>query len=160
MFKYIRSILWAAKCFIVFDLVLLMTGCRQVTSCVEGNGFENELQKSDTLQSFFGRQLVLNDSMLEQISAIARQDDMLSYSDSILQIGDVRWRVNIYEQYITLFTSTEPNAPQMLSVVNYLKSIYGEPDEAYEDEGDYRWTQVRLRRVRSEEGGSFLFFYN
>lgn len=115
---------------------------------------------ADTLQSFFGRQLVLNDSMLEQISAIARQDDMLSYSDSILQIGDVRWRVNIHEQYITLFTSTEPNASQMLSVVNYLKSIYGEPDETYEDEGDYRWTQVRLRRVRSEGIGSFLLFYN
>ena len=134
-------------------VLVMICSCHQQANIVTNDD-------ADTLQSFFGRQLVLNDSMLEQISAIARQDYMLSYSDSILQIGDVRWRVNIHEQYITLFTSTEPNAPQMLSVVNYLKSIYGEPDEAYEDEGDYRWTQVRLRRVRSEGGGSFLLFYN
>ena len=54
---------------------------------------DNSMPK-DTIQSFLGKQLLLNDSVYEQISFIASQDKMLSYKDSILQIGDVRWRVN------------------------------------------------------------------
>lgn len=170
MFKYIRVVLWAMNSFIVFGLILLAIGCWQVTNNAEDYGIENELQKPDTLHSFFGRQLVLNDSIMEQISVIAQQNEMLSYSDSVLQIGDIRWRVNVGESILVLFTSIEPNAPQMLPVIRYITSVYGKPYD--ENEGyDYRWsssvepenaltegTLVRLRRVRSEEGGTFLIF--
>ena len=115
---------------------------------------------------------VLNDLLYEQIATIAEQDEMLSYSDSILQISDVRWRVNIDLPNIVLFTSVQPDDPKMKQVVKYLNSIYGKP---YDDEADgfnIKWsssddsldifrpgsTIVHLRRVHSEEGGTFLLF--
>ena len=126
----------------------------------------------DTIHSFLGRQLILNDSICEQIVEIAAQDDMLSCKDSIVQIGDVRWRVNLYLPRILLFTSVQPDAPEMKSVVKYLNGIYGKPYEDEEDGYNIKWssspdttdifkpysTLVHLRRVHSEEGGTFLFF--
>lgn len=153
---------------IIIAIIAMLT-----ITCIDNNLQINTLtnKETDTLYSFFGRQIVLNDSILEQISTIAQQDKMLLYSDSILQIGDVRWRVNLHDRNLTLFTSVEPDDSQMLPVINYVNSIYGYPYE--EEEYHYLWsssnnpknfyapgryTLVRLRRVRSEEGGTFLFF--
>jgi hypothetical protein len=96
---------------------------------------------------------------------------MLSYGDSILQIGDVRWRVNLDLPNIVLFTSVQPDDPKMKQVVKYLNSIYGNPYQDDEDGYSIKWsssddsldinrpgsTLVHLRRVHSEEGGTFLF---
>ena len=45
--------------------------------------------EQDTLFSFLGKPIVINDKICEQISAIAAQDKKLSYSDSIIQIVNV-----------------------------------------------------------------------
>lgn len=122
--------------------------------------------------SFLGKQVYINDSVIEQISVIAQKDDKLSYSDSIIQIYDIKWRINLRPESIILFTSVNPDEPQMKQVINYLNGIYGEPYD-YEEDFNIKWssstnpddifngasTLVHLRRVRSEEGGTFLMFY-
>ena len=141
---------------------------------IEGNR-TNEITNSipkDTIYSFLGKPIVINDSICEQISAISDQDQMLSYSDSIIQIGDVKWRVNLELPMIVLFTSVQPEDPKMKQVVKYLNSIYGKPYDDEEDGYSIKWsssddsldvfrpgrTLVHLRRTHTEEGGTFLFF--
>ena len=125
-----------------------------------------------SINSFFGRPIVINDSICEQISDIADMDEMLSYSDSIIQIGEVRWRVNLMDNVIALMTSVQPDDPKMKRVVKYLNRIYGKPYQDEDDGYSIKWsssddtlnifkpdcTLVHLRRVNSEEGGTFLFF--
>ena len=134
------------------------------------NRKSNDVVAQDTISSFWGKPIVINDKIYEQISAIAAQDKMLSYSDSIIQIGDVRWRINLMSDGIVLLTSVQPDDPKMKQVVKYLTGIYGKPYE--EDDYDIKWsssdnpsdiarpgsTFVYLRRVHSEEGGTILFF--
>lgn len=136
------------------------------------NRKSNDAVVQDTLSSFLGKLIVINDKIYEQISAIAAQDKMLSYSDSVIQIENVRWRVNLMSDNIVLMTSIQPDNPKMKQVVKYLNSIYGKPYEDEEDGYDIKWsssdnpsdifrpgsTLVHLRRVRSEGGGTFLFF--
>ena len=136
------------------------------------NRKSNDVVAQDTISSFWGKPIVINDKIYEQISAIAAQDKILSYSDSIIQIGDVRWRINLMSDGIVLLTSVQPDDPKMKQVVKYLTGIYGKPYEDEEDGYDIKWsssdnpsdifrpgsTLVHLRRVRSEEGGTFLFF--
>ena len=124
----------------------------------------------DTIDSFFGRPVIINDDVYEQISAIAEQDIMLSYCDSIIQIGDVKWRINLMPNSIALMTSVQPNDPKMKQVVRYLNSIYGKPYQDDDDGFSVKWsssgdslnifcgTLVHLRRAHSEEGGTFLIF--
>ena len=125
----------------------------------------------DTIHSFLGKPIVDNGLIYEQIAAIAAQEEMLSYSDSILQIGEVRWRVNLDLPRIVLFTSAQPDDPKMEQVVKYLNRIYGKPYDG-EDAFSMKWsssddslnifkagsTLVHLRRVNTEEGGTFLMF--
>ena len=132
---------------------------------------ESEMSPN-TIQSFLGKPIIINDSICEQISAIASQDEMLSYNDSILQIGNVRWRVNLDLPNIVLFTSVQPDDPKMKQVVKYLNRIYGKPYQDDEDGYSIKWsssddsldifrsgsTLLHLRRVHSEEGGTFLIF--
>ena len=134
------------------------------------NRKSNDVVAQDTISSFLGKPIVINDKIYEQISAIAVQDKMLSYSDSIIQIGDVKWCVNLMSNNIVLMTSVQPDDPKMKQVVKYLTGIYGKPYE--EDDYDIKWsssdnssdifrpgsTLVHLRRVHSEEGGTFLYF--
>jgi hypothetical protein len=126
--------------------------------------------KQDTISSFLGKPIVINDKIYDQISAIANQDKNLSYSDNIIQIVDVRWRVNLMSGGIVLMTSVQPNNPKMKHVVKYLTGIYGKPYEDEEDGYDIKWsssddlldifrpgcTLVHLRRIRSEEGGTII----
>ena len=152
---------------IIATILLAMVSCHRLES-----NETKEDQFNDTIQSFLGKPVVLNDSVCEQISVIAAHDKMLSYKDSILQIGDVRWRVNLRLPSIALLTSVQPDDPKMKQVVKYLNGIYGKPYEDEEDGYDIKWsssddsldlfrpgsTLVHLRRVHSEEGGTFLFF--
>ena len=126
--------------------------------------------KQDTISSFLGKPIVINDKIYDQISAIANQDKNLSYSDNIIQIVDVRWRVNLMSGGIVLMTSVQPNNPKMKHVVKYLTGIYGKPYEDEEEGYDIKWsssddlldifrpgcTLVHLRRIRSEEGGTII----
>lgn len=143
-----------------------LIGCENKTSQVSNN------TSQDTIL-FLGRTIVDNDSVFQQISAIADEDEMLSYSDSILQIGDVRWGINVRgpKLHISLFTSVQPNTLEMKQVVQYLIGIYGEPfdncegdDEyidliwpAYNDSTTINKGSARLRRIKGEEGGTVLF---
>ena len=136
------------------------------------NRKSNDVVAQDTISSFLGKPIVINDKIYEQISATAAQDKMLSYSDSIIQIGNVRWCVSLMSNNIVLMTSVQPDDSKMKQVVKYLTGIYGKPYEDEEDGYDIKWsssdnpsdifrpgsTLVHLRRVRSEEGGTFLFF--
>ena len=129
-----------------------------------------ETSTSKTIDSFLGKPIAINNSVYEQISTIAEQDKMLSYSDSIIQIGDVRWRVNLMPTSIALMTSVQPDDPMMKIVVKYLNGIYGKPYQDDDDGYSIKWsssgdslkifcgTLVHLRRVHTEEGGTFLFF--
>lgn len=133
---------------------------------------EINITHRDTIYSFLGKPININDSICEQISNIADQDEALSYTDSILQIGDVRWRVNLMPDGIALMTSVQPDDPKMKQVVKYLNSLYGKPYQDDEDGYSIKWsssddsldifrpgsTLVHLRRVHSEEGGTFLLF--
>ncbi len=135
-----------------------------------GNRKNNDVVAQDTLSSFLGKSIVINDKICEQISAIAAQDKKLSYSDSIIQILNVRWRENLMSGGIVLMTSVQPDDPMMKQVVKYLTGIYGKPYENEEDGYDIKWsssddplnifrpgcTLVHLRRIRSEEGGTCL----
>ena len=136
------------------------------------NRKSNDVVAQDTISSFLGKPIVINDKIYEQISATAAQDKMLSYSDSIIQIGNVRWCVSLMSNNIVLMTSVQPDDSKMKQVVKYLTGIYGKPYEDEEDGYDIKWsssdnpsdifrpgsTLVHLRRVRSEEGGTSLFF--
>jgi hypothetical protein len=129
-----------------------------------------EMDSQTTISSFLGKPIIINDSLCEQIAFIANQDEMLSYSDSIVQIGNVRWRINLMPNAIALMTSVQPDDPKMKQVVEYLNGIYGKPYEEYEDGYSIKWsssddsldvfsgTLVHLRRVHTEEGGTFLIF--
>ena len=136
------------------------------------NRKSDDVVAQDTLSSFLGKPIVINDKIYEQISAIAAQDKKLSYSNKIIQIVDVRWRVNLMSGGIVLMTSVQPDDPKMKQVVKYLTCIYGKPYEDEEDGYDIKWsssddpldvfrpdcTLVHLRRIRSEEGGTVLIF--
>ena len=136
------------------------------------NRKSNDVVAQDTISSFWGKPIVINDKIYDQLSAIAAQDKMLSYSDSIIQIGNVRWCINLMSDNIVLMTSVQLDEPKMKQVVKYLTGIYGKPYEDEEDGYDIKWsssdnpsdifrpgsTLVHLRRVRSEEGGTILFF--
>jgi len=136
----------------------------------ESDSYANNIPQ-DTIQSFLGRPVVINNSICEQIETIATQDEMLSYEDSIVTIAGVKWRINLMSKAIALMTSVQPDDPKMKEVVKYLNGIYGDPYDG-EDEFSIKWssspdphnifngncTLVHLRRVHSEEGGTFLLF--
>ena len=138
---------------------------------VMNNANEDGMNSRTSINSFLGKPIVINNSVYEQISTIAEQDKMLSYSDSIIQIGDVRWRVNLMPDAIALMTSVQPDDPKMKYVVRYMNSIYGKPYQDDDDGFSIKWSSsgdslnifsgslVHLRRVHTEEGGTFLFFY-
>ena len=151
-----------------------LIGCENKTSQVCNN------TSKDTIL-FLGRPIVDNDSIYEQISAIADEDEMLSYSDSVLIIGEVGWGINLGRPrlHISLLTSVQPEAPEMKPVVQYLIGIFGEPwdnvlGEPFDsDKVDYEWLNLkwpayidstivnqgyaRLRRLKGKDGGTVLF---
>jgi len=123
--------------------------------------------------SFFGEPIVMDDwtSIHHQIRVIASENDMLNYATDIdlcvLSIGEVGFGVNIDGDGIHLIASIQPDDPKMRHVIDYLNSIYGEPEE--DDPDCYCWRAgangrctdgmvIRLRPLHSEEGGTVLFF--
>ena len=100
----------------------------------------NDVVAQNTISSFLGKPIVINDKIYEQMSVVAAQDKELSYSDSIIQILNVRWRVNLKPNNIVLMTSVQPDNPKMKQVVKYLNSIYGKPYEDEEDGYDIKWS--------------------
>ena len=116
--------------------------------------------------SFFGGTLVMDDSthIVEQIKNIAEKDAMLSVKGNILVVGNMEFGINIMDDGITLFSSTQVDDPKVNEVVKYMNSIYG---EGYEDDTDiYRWNSagsngknVYLRPLHSDEGGTVILFY-
>ena len=119
----------------------------------------------DTIYSFLGKPLIINDSVFTHISAIADQDTLLSYNNRILQIGDVKWRIKFNPFNMILTSSTKTDDPKMRKVVKYLKSIYGEPWTKEESPFEYRWsfldshdTWVFLMPKHPKEEGTRLSF--
>ena len=169
LITYAREYLARVKMF--WDLLVDKDSGTSDNNIPTGQKIDNSTPK-DKIVSFLGKPIVINDSVCEQISAIADHDKMLSYSDSIIQIGDVRWRVNLHLPTIVLFTSVQPDDPKMKQVVKYLNRIYGKPYDDEEDGFNIKWsssddsldkfrpcsTIILLRRVYSEEGGTFLIF--
>ena len=126
----------------------------------------------DTI-SFFGEPIVMDDwtSIHHQIRVIASENDMLNYATEIdlcvLSIGEVEFGVNIDGDGIHLIASIQPDDPKMRHVIDYLNSIYGEPEE--DDPDCYCWRAganggctdgmvIRLGPLHSEEGGTVLLF--
>ena len=161
---------------IIFTVVLTaicLLSCNQSQKVAES-------VPQDTIQ-FLGRWIVNNDSVYEQIAAIAENDSMLSYGDHVLKIGEVKWGVNVHgpKLHIYLLTSVPPEAPEMQQVVQYLIDIYGVPwdnvmGKLYNiEEDNYEcWDLVwpschdsiainqgsaHLRGLKSDEGGTVLF---
>ena len=169
MKKEIRIILWTACILMGLCVAVILLCYIQRTNDTEVEVLtETENAPQDILYSFMGKPIVINDSICEQIAAIAVQDSMLSCCDSIIRIGDVRWRINLHSHSITLITSVDFDAPQMKKVVEYLNTKYGMP---YEDEDfDMKWssspdpnepfmghcTLIHLRPLHSEVGGTVL----
>jgi hypothetical protein len=119
----------------------------------------------DTIYSFVGWPLIINDSVFTNISYIADQDTMLSYSNRILQIGDVSWRIKFNPFRMILTSSTTTDDPKMSKVIEYLKSIYGEPWTTEKSPFEYDWsyadyldTWVALRPKYPKEEGTRLTF--
>lgn len=137
--------------------------------------FVSEAQEQiavDTIASFFGHKLVVNDSVFQQIEKIASKDPFLSVKGKVLKTGKVGWGINVHTGSIVLLSSVQPDDPKMLEVVKYLNKIYGKPYEDEEDGFNIKWSSskdsldilapgcslVHLRDVHSEEGGTFLSF--
>jgi hypothetical protein len=160
-----------ACCFGAFAIICLalMLICNQIG---ENNGNEVGTYSQTTIFSFLGKPIIINDSLCEQIASIANLDEMLSYSDSIVQIGNVRWRINLMPNAIALMTSVQPDDPKIKQVVEYMNGIYGKPYQNDEDGYSIKWsssgdsldifkpgsTLVHLRRVHTEESETFLIF--
>lgn len=133
---------------------------------------ERPQMREDTIYSFLGKPVVLNDSVLEQINVIAKRDSKLSCHDRILQICDVKWGINFSSSGIRLITSVNIDDPKMKQVLRYLNKLYGKPYDDNEDEGIICWsssadphdiykppcTLVRLRGIHGDDGGTALFF--
>lgn len=84
-------------------------------------------------------------------------------SDSIVQIGSVRWRVNDHHFALCLLTSVQTNSPEMDSAIQCLDSIYGEHDgERDEIYGSHLYWKngLKLRPFHSEFGGTLLMIYH
>jgi hypothetical protein len=175
----IYLIMWKLICSIIIT-AMLFVGCSHQKG-IRPNEMKNDnvlqivsdtAKLTDTIASFFGHQLVLNDSALQQIEAIASNDDFLSVEGNVLKTGNVAWGINVSTNGITLISSIEPDDIQMAEVIRYLNKIYGKPYEE-EDEGfDIKWSSsrdshdifssgsslVHLHRVHSEEEGTVLIF--
>lgn len=138
-------------------------------------GSVSEVQEQiavDTISSFFGHQLVINDSVIQQIEAIASKDPFFSVKGKVLKTGKVGWGINVHTGSIVLLSSVQPDDPKMREVVKHLNKIYGKPYEDEEDGFNIKWSSskdsldifapgcslVHLRGVHSEEGGTFLSF--
>ena len=164
------------KIIVLFALIICLT---TIVSCQERNnesqGTEQTIQNDSnvvTLTSFFGEPLAFNDSVYSQIEAIASRNDFLSYQDSILQIADVRWGINVGERSIILLSSVSPESPKVKTVIDYLNKLYGEPYDPITDEEwpDCKWLVpydtinnttghfVRIRPGRGEAGGLCIIF--
>ena len=168
MKKRIKTIAWVVGVVAIVCIVIMLI-CNQI---VVNNANEDGNISQTTINSFLGKPIIINDSLCEQIASIANQDSMLTCNDSIIQIGDVRWRINLMSNSIALMTSVQPDDPKMKRVVEYLNGIYGKPYQNDEDGYSIKWsssddslnifrpgsTLVHLRRVHSEEGGTFLIF--
>ena len=168
MKRIYKHFTWIISIIAVLCIALTLI-CNQI---VVNNANEDGNISQTTINSFLGKPIIINDSLCEQIASVANQDEMLSYNDSIIQIGDVRWRINLMPNSIALMTSVQPDDPKMKRVVEYLNGIYGKPYQDDEDGYSIKWsssddsidifrpgsTLVHLRRVHSEEGGTFLIF--
>lgn len=80
-------------------------------------------------------------------------------SDSIVQLCNVRWKVNSFRDgNVCLFTSTLVDSPEMKSVVQLIDSICGKHDEV--ENLHFCWNELKLRRCRSERnGGTMIILY-
>lgn len=190
--KKVKKIIWAAvivfvvclSLMLVYNLIIVNNSEGKVSSVIEqatknpraceDDKTNKPVQHPDTIYSFFGKQVIQNDSVIEQIAAIAKRDKMLSYSDSIIQICNVKWRINLTPgNGVVLLTSVDRDAPQIKEVENYLNEIYGKPYDVCDGGDNLKWssspdsldifkgdcTLVMLRRIHSEEGGSIITFF-
>lgn len=153
------------------------TGIKDTVSTAKNDSIRSvsEVQEQiteDTISSFFGHKLVINDSVIQQIEAIASKDPFLSVKGKVLKTGKVGWGINVHTGSIVLLSSVQPDDPKMREVVKHLNKIYGKPYEDEEDGFNIKWSSskdsldifapgcslVHLRGVHSEEGGTFLSF--
>lgn len=153
------------------------TGIKDTVSTAKNDSIRSvsEVQEQiteDTISSFFGHKLVINDSVIQQIEAIASKDPFLSVKGKVLKTGKVGWGINVHTGSIVLLSSVQPDDPKMLEVIKHLNKIYGKPYEDEEEGFNIKWSSskdsldifapgcslVHLRRVHSEEGGTFLSF--
>ncbi len=121
---------------------------------------------------FFGTEVKLNRSILSQLQEIALKNKDITIKNNNIKVKDVEWGINVRPDFILLFSSIQPDDPKMKFVKEYITEIYGDP---YDDESegfDIKWssspdvnnifsgdcTLVHLRRVHTEEGGTFLIF--
>ena len=165
------------KIIILFAITLClasMISCQgtKSDSVPSSEQIEQKTTYIDTLDSFFGVPLVLNDSIHEQIAAIAAKNDMLTYEDSILQIADVKWGINTSSRGITLMSSISPESSKIKAVIAFLNEVYGKPYDDFieEDWPEAKWsssadpsspiqgTLVHLRPGRQGSGGMYLMF--
>ena len=116
--------------------------------------------RNDTIP-FFGDSLILNDTagVMQQITEIAAKDKMLSVDGRVLTVGEVGFGINVRENGVILISSVPIDDPQIKPVVQYLKSLYGNPTDA-DPESGYYWfdKDIRVRRLHSEEGGTTIIF--
>lgn len=79
--------------------------------------------------------------------------------DSTIQICGVLWRLNHCSPDLSvLITSTQPNAPEMAAVIQFLDSIYGEHEEV--EPLRFCWDGLTLRRLNTEEGGTCILIHD
>ena len=158
------------KVIVLIGLTTMLFACNDNNNKHHAN--VKSIEVADTLYSFFGHQIVMKESVNEQIAAVAKQEKNISFDGKVIEVAGVKWGINIHNGTITLFSSVSPDSPKIKAVVQYLNSIYGKPYESNEEENDWKWssskkanelfqpgsTLVHLRWAYGEERGTMLVF--
>lgn len=120
----------------------------------------------------FGHTISLDSASIDdELAALANDIDEIEYDveKGNITLCDVTFHVNADQRSLAFMTSVQPDSPKMEEVRNLISMYYGKVSN--EDDLVYTWPYVmdeagrsnhnpyiKMRRVHSDEGGTFIFF--
>lgn len=130
------------------------------------------IENSQKQMLLFGHTISLDSACLnDELTALANDVDEIEYDveKGNITLCDVTFHVNADQRSLALMTSVQPDSPKMEEVRNLISMYYGKVSN--ENDLVYTWPYVmdeagrsnhnpyiKMRRVHSDEGGTFIFF--